>query len=80
MEQEEPASEPPGLLRLRLPGPEAMALVGVCRTRVLKHQEHIDSGDGGGGAAAAAAAAAGGGGQDGQDWEEELAEAAREVK
>ncbi len=29
----------PLLLRLRLPGTEAMALVGVCRTRALKHQQ-----------------------------------------
>jgi hypothetical protein len=35
-----PSPSPPALLlRLRLPGTEAMALVGVCRTRVLKHQQ-----------------------------------------
>ena len=29
----------PSLLRLKLAGPEARAVVGVCRARVLRHQE-----------------------------------------
>lgn len=35
--QADPAPAP--LLRLRLAGPEAMAVVGVCRARVLRHQQ-----------------------------------------
>lgn len=39
-EEEEPAAPP--LLRLALAGQEGMALVSVCRARVLKHQQEQD--------------------------------------
>jgi len=57
----------PLLLRLRLPGTEAMALVGVCRTRALKHQQEQEQKQEGGQE------------QPKDEGDQELAEAAREV-
>lgn len=57
------AAAPAPLLRLKLAGPQATAVVGVCRARALRHQQEREEKE-----------------EKGDEVEDELEEAAREVR